>query len=157
MRYLLALGCLFAIVIASPAQATCQMPNDAGRAVRSESTQLYTLTYKGHSYTFWDYKGWDSANQVHSHEVILKDCKLAFSGAGGDEVSWSIGVPRPVAIAFAKKEIERDIKRLGRPKIQALLTQHVDFGLQPEQAEAYKALGFKLPSTTKIYPWIVRK
>jgi hypothetical protein len=153
MRYLLALGFLFAIAIASPAQAVCQMPKDAGRAMRSESKQLYSLTYKGHSYTFWNYKGWDSANQVHSHEVILKDCKLAFSGAGGDEVSWSIGVPRPVAISFAKKEIENNIKRLGRAKIQARLLQHGSVGIQPELAEAYKALGFRLPSDIKIYPW----
>jgi hypothetical protein len=157
MFKLLIFSSLVVATLAFPANATCQMPQDAGRYLKSQSKQLYSLQYQGQTYSYWQYTGFDSRNQAHSHEVILKGCSLAFTGQGGQDVSWSIGVPRPVAIAFAKKEVERDIKRLGRAKIQALLSQPSDDRIQPERAEAFKALGFQLPSTIKIYPWIVRQ
>jgi hypothetical protein len=150
-------GGLIAIALSSSAWAGCKMPSDAGRHLKSQSKQLYAITYKEKSYTYWRYKGWDSRGQTQEHEVILRDCKLAYTGQGGQDVSWSIGIPKAVAIAFAKKEAEQSVKRLGREKIQAALIQSKDYGLQPEWAEAYKALGFQLPSGIKIYPWLERR
>jgi hypothetical protein len=144
---------LLTFLLSAPVHAACQMPKLLTRDVRSQSKQLYSLNYKGSTYTYWQYTGFDANNQSHSYEIILKNCVVAFSAASGDEVSWTISLPRPVAIAFAKKEIENNIKRLGRAKIQARLLQYGSDGIQPELAEAYKALGFRFPSNIKIYPW----
>jgi hypothetical protein len=154
------LSAIAAVSFALPSVAKCSLPESVGEYKNFTAQAQYRTEYKGSIYTLWEYRGYSPDGQIGALAPVITEekrgrCTVSMDSRG--DAPWAWKVPRPVAVAFARKEIEASIKRLGRAKLQALLSTPNAETINPEQAEAYKSLGFSLRPDQKVYPWIVHR
>jgi hypothetical protein len=86
-----------------------------------------------------------------------RSCYLSYVdvGEGG---SLSYGVPIPVAKAFALVAFKNTVKNRGGKEAYEQWFRKQKFAmLTPEDANALKTLGVRIPGTTKVLPWVKRQ
>lgn len=139
--------CLFAI----PAQAVCKPKTISNVLVKSQVIAAQ-VKYKNSIYSLAKITG-RRPNEVFF--VIYREkngaCYLSFADPGGEAYSLSEGVPRPVAISFAKKSIKAYIASFGQAKL--IQKYNVLPSIAPEDASALIDLGIPVPKGIKISPW----
>jgi hypothetical protein len=134
-----------------PARATCKPKVISDNRVISQ-VSMAQVNYQGSTWTLTKVIG---HRKQHGFNVVYRQkndvCYLTFNDVSGDSYSLSEGVPRPVAIAFAKAYVKTFVTKYGRDK----LVQKYQKGttIAPEDAEAMNAAGVPLPKGVKILPW----
>jgi hypothetical protein len=134
-----------------PAQAVCKPKTISNVLVKSQVIAAQ-VKYKNSTYSLAKITG-RRPNEVFS--VIYREkkgeCYLSFADPGGEAYSLSEGVPRPVAISFAKQSIKAYISRFGQAKL--IQKYNALPSIAPEDAEALKELGIPLSTGVKVNPW----
>jgi hypothetical protein len=136
---------------AIPALADCT-PKIVSLAIVQSQKSLATVNHKGSLYRLVQVTG-KRANEVFMAIYREKGshCWIAFADHGGDSYSLAEGVPRPVAIAFAKQFVQGRIKKFGMAETVAWYGKHER--LSPEDAAALTELKVALPQGVPISPW----
>lgn len=138
--------CLFAV----PSFAACR-PKTVSNVVVKAQVIASQVKYKSSIYSLAKITG-KRPNEVFF--VVYRErngaCYLAFADPGGEAYSLSEGVPRPVAIYFARQSIKADLAKYGRDKlIQEYNALPV---IAPEDAAVLKELGIPLEGL-RVNPW----
>jgi hypothetical protein len=141
----------FLILFSSPAKADCT-PATVSRAIVATQSTMGTVTHKGSLYRLVKVTG---QGQPDPFLAIYREkgnhCWIAYADQGGDSYSLAEGVPRPVAIAFAKKFIQARIEKYGTAETIAWYSKRKS--LAPEDAAALTELKIALPSGIAVSPW----
>lgn len=142
---------LFLFAVALPAHAACKPKIISDNRVISQ-VSMAQVNYQGSVWTLTKVIG---HRKQHGFNVVYRQkndiCYLTFNDVSGDSYSLSEGVPRPVAIAFAKTYVKTFVAKYGRDK----LVQKYQKGttIAPEDAEAMNSAGIPLSNGIKILPW----
>jgi hypothetical protein len=134
-----------------PAYADCT-PQIVSLAIVDKQIPLAKVAYKGSLYQLVQITG------KRDNEVFMaiyrekgSHCWIAYADHGGDSVSLAEGVPRPVAIAFAKQFVKGRIEKFGTAETIAWYSKYER--LSPEDAAALTELKIVLPSVIPVSPW----
>lgn len=129
------------------------IPKYVATTAVKEAKPLAVVAYKGSTYHFMALIGKRKDEVIRV--VIRRDrsCYLSFVDPG-EAYSLSEGVPVPVAKTLALLGFQNAVKRRGGTAAYQrwFLSRRIPI-LAPEDAVALKALGIKIPSSTKILPW----
>lgn len=141
---------LFLCFSVIPAQAVCK-PKTISNVVVKAQVIASQVKYKSSIYSLAKITG-RRPNEVFF--VVYRErngaCYLAFADPGGEAYSLSEGVPRPVAIYFARQSIKADIAKYGRDKL--IQKYNALPAIAPEAAEVLKELGIPLEGL-RVNPW----
>lgn len=138
------------LLLALPSRATCKIDEFVRLKFVSQKT-VALMKYQGSTYR--EVQALDGkTNQYFS--LIYREkggaCYLSYIDPTNDGYSYSQGVPRPVAIAFAKVYIKTFISKFGKDKLVKKYNAYPQ--ISPEEAEVLSQMGL-LPKGIKVLPW----
>jgi hypothetical protein len=136
---------------AYPAYADCT-PKIVSLAVVVKQVPLAKVAYKGSLYRLVQITG-KRENEVFMAVYREKGshCWISYADHGGDSASLAEGVPRPVAIAFAKQFVQGRLDKFGTAQTIAWYSKYEK--LSPEDAAALTELKVAIPSSIPVAPW----
>lgn len=134
-----------------PAYADCA-PKTVSLAIVEKQIPLAKVTYQGSLYRLVQITG-KRPNEVFMAIYREKGshCWIAYADHGGESSSLAEGVPRPVAIAFAKQFVQGRVEKFGTAQTIAWYGKYEQ--LSPEDAAALTELNITLPSRIPVSPW----
>lgn len=145
---------LFSLLLSSislSAQAVCKAKT-VGRDIVVSQVSIAQVSYQG---SIWTLTKVISNQNTGGFNVVYRlknnTCYLTFDDVSGDAYSLSEGVPKPVAIAFAKAYVKNFVAKYGRDKLVQKYQKYTT--IAPEDAEAMNSAGLPLPKGIKILPW----
>jgi hypothetical protein len=134
---------------------SCPLPRELGRIDNPQGKKLYTIRYKGDTYTYWNVLYQSEGKTLNFETVLRRDakerCFLAYADPAGEAGSMTKGVPRTVAKAFSLRLMEDAIKTEGRASIQANINKMgSDDVMSQELLDTLTSLDFKVPSSIRV-------
>jgi hypothetical protein len=134
-----------------PAYGECA-PKTVSLAMVEKQIPLAKVTYKGSLYRLVQITG-KRPNEVFMAIYREKGshCWIAYADHGGESYSLAEGVPRPVAIAFAKQFVQGRLDKFGTAETIAWYSKYEK--LAPEDAAALAQLKITLPKSLPVAPW----
>jgi hypothetical protein len=127
-------------------------PKIVGRTIVSAQPTIATISYKGSLFRLVQVIG---DKQSLPFFAIYREqgnrCWVSYADPGGDSYSMAEGVPRPVAITFAKKFIQGRLQKFGVAQTVAWYSKQKK--LAPEDAAALAELKIEMPKGIAVAPW----